>query len=140
MTFQHFEHKADIGVRGFGATLEEAFSECARAMTGVITELKKVKADRQEVVEVSAPDEEALLVAFLNQLLFIKDTKKLIFSNFVIHISKKEGAFFLKAKALGTIINDKKHSFKIDVKAATYSELKVKKEGNGWVAQCIIDV
>ncbi len=140
MTFEHFEHKADIGVRGFGSTMEEAFGETAKAMTDVITELRSVGTDKKEVIEASATDEGALLVAFLNQLLYVKDTKKLIFSNFVIHISKEKERFVLRAKAAGTIIDNKKHSFKVDVKAATYSELKVKKENNKWVAQCIVDV
>jgi len=138
--FEHFEHKADIGIRGFGATLEEAFSEAAKAMTDVIIDVKSVGKDKKELIEASANDEGALLVAFLNQLLYIKDTKKLIFSDFVVHIAKESGRVHLRAKAAGTTLDPKKHNFKVDVKAATYSELKVAKQGAKWIAQCIVDV
>jgi len=138
--FEHFEHKADIGIRGFGATLEEAFEETAKAMTDVILDVKSFGKDKKEVIEVSANDEGALLVAFLNQLLFIKDTKKLLFSDFSIHITKENEKYHLRAKAAGTTLDPKKHKFKVDVKAATYSELKVTKQGNKWITQCIVDV
>ena len=138
--FEHFEHKADIGIRGFGATLEEAFVEAAKAMTDVIVDVKSVGKDKKELIQANANDEAALLVAFLNQILFIKDTKKLIFSDFVVHIAKQGEKFQLRAKAAGTTLDPKKHNFKVDVKAATYSELKVAKQGPKWIAQCIVDV
>ena len=138
--FEHFEHKADIGIRGFGATMEEAFEEAAKAMTDVIVDVRSVGKEKKEIIEASATDESALLIAFLNQLLFVKDTKKLIFSTFVVHITKENGKFVIRAKVAGTLLDPKRHNFKVDVKAATYSELKVTKQGPRWVAQCIVDV
>lgn len=138
--FEHFEHKADIGIRGFGATIEEAFSEAAKAMTDVIVDVRSVGKDKKEIIEISAVDDAALLAAFLNQILFIKDTKKLIFSTFVVTISKEKERLVLRAKVAGTTLDPKRHNFKVDVKAATYSELKVAKQGARWIAQCIVDV
>ncbi|MEI7961981.1 MAG: archease [archaeon] len=138
--FEHFEHKADIGIRGYGATMDEAFAEAAKAMTDVIVDVRSVGKDKKEVIEVIAADEGALLTTFLNQLLFIKDTKKLIFATFVVTILKKGDKLFLRAKVAGATLDPKRHNFKVDVKAATYSELKVAKQGARWVAQCIVDV
>lgn len=140
MVFSHFEHKADIGIRGIGESKEEAFLECARALTDVIVNVRTVGTDKKEIIEVSASDEGALLAAFLNQLLFLKDTKKLIFSSFSIHITGQKGKITLRAKAAGTLIDPKKHSFKVDVKAATYTQLEVKEEHGKWIAQCVVDV
>ena len=42
--WEHFEHKADIGVRGFGNTLAEAFEQAAVAMTTVVTDISQVQA------------------------------------------------------------------------------------------------
>lgn len=138
--FEHFEHKADIGIRGFGGTIEEAFEEAAKAMTDVIVDVRTVGKEKKEVIEATGTDEGALFVAFLNQLLYIKDTKKLIFSTFIVKIEKQNGKLALKAKAAGTVLDSKKHNYKVDVKAATYSELKVAKQGARWVVQCIVDV
>ena len=138
--FEHFEHKADIGIRGFGESMDEAYAEVAKAMTDVIVDVRSVGKDKKEVIDVTSTDECALLAAFLNQLLYIKDTKKLIFSTFVVTILKKGDKFSLRAKVAGATLDPKRHNFKVDVKAATYSELKVAKQGARWVAQCIVDV
>ncbi len=146
MAFEHFEHRADIGVRGRGKTESEAFEECAKAMTDVMADIDSIEPKKSHVLKLTAPDSSALLVKFLNELLFLKDTKKMLYSKIRVAITKNAGAedknepFMLKATVFGEKIDAKKHGLKVDAKAATYTELKAEKEGNGWVAQCIIDV
>ncbi|HKB15299.1 MAG TPA: archease, partial [Planctomycetota bacterium] len=65
-----FEHGADYGVRGYGPTLEAAFENAARAMFSIAVEtLSSVRPLRKVEVEAEAPDEELLLVEWLNSLL-----------------------------------------------------------------------
>jgi SHS2 domain-containing protein len=146
VSFEHFEHRADIGVRGIGKTVENAFEECARGMYEVMADVNSIEPKKAHVLTVKSADKQGLLVAFLNELLFIKDTKKMIYSKIRVNIStirndaKDAEEWELKATVFGEKIDQIKHKIKVDAKAATYSELKVEKEGDKWIAQCIIDV
>jgi SHS2 domain-containing protein len=138
--FETFEHKADIGVRGIGATEGKAFEECAKAMFGIIADLKKVEAEKFDGIELKAENLEELLVKFLNELLFLKDAKGMLYSKFKVYITSEGPGFALHAKVGGGKIDAAKHSLRGDVKAATYHQLRVAKEGGGFVAQCVVDV
>jgi hypothetical protein len=41
--WEHFPHKADIGVHGFGANREQIFEQTALALTSVIVDLGKIE-------------------------------------------------------------------------------------------------
>ena len=139
---ENFEHKADIGVRGKGKTIEDAFVGGALSMMGVMFELKGVKALKSVDIECSADDLAALFVEWLNKILCQRDLETMVFSKFEASISGKDGNFTLKGKAWGEGYDPSKHVPKIEVKAATYSQLKFfTEEGTGlYVAQCIVDV
>lgn len=139
--YEKFEHKADIGVRGIATTKEGAFAECAKAMFSVMVDLETVNAESEVEVEAKANDIEQLLVNFLSELLFLRDDKEMLFSEFeVSEIAEKNREFHLKATAKGEKIDLKKHEMGTEVKGVTYSGLKVAKENKGFVAQCIVDV
>jgi len=136
MTFEIFEHKADVGIRGRGKTLEEAFEGAAIAMFSVMVDLKTVQPLETFEIEVSASDEEALFVEWLNELLSLADLNDMVFSEFDVEISENR----LKGRAAGEKLDLKRHEPKTEVKAATYSSLLVKNENGSYVAQCIVDV
>ena len=131
-----FEHGADIGVRGFGETRDAAFEQTAMAMTAVITDPRKVSPDIEVNVSCEAPDDELLLVEWLNALVYEMATRHLLFGRFEVHM--ENGA--LGAKAWGEPIDRAKHEPAVEVKGATYTALQVKHDGSTWVAQCVVDV
>jgi SHS2 domain-containing protein len=136
MTFEIFEHKADVGIRGRGKTLEEAFEDAARAMFSVMVDLETVRPIETVEVDVSASDEEALFIEWLNELLSVADLNDVVFSDFKVEISGNS----LKGRASGEKWDLERHKPKTEVKAATYSSLLVKNENGSYVAQCIVDV
>lgn len=138
--FELFEHKADVGVRGIGGTIEEAFGECARAMFSVMVELESVEARESAGVKVKARDERELLLEFLNELLYESSAREMVFSEFEVKIKKGEKELELKGTARGERIDQKKHKLKTEVKGASYSGLNVREENGKIVAQCIVDV
>ena len=140
MPFELFEHKADIGIRGIGKTPEEAFEQGAIALFQIMTETKTVKASEESGIDVEANDLETLFVEFLNELLFLSDSKKMFYSKFRLKISKRENSWHLHGKAWGEKINAKKHKIKTEAKAASYSQLRVGLDKGKWIAQCIVDV
>jgi len=135
--WEHFSHDADIGVRGFGPTWEKAFEEAARALVNVVTDIDRVQPQQQVEVTCEGDRLEVLLVEWLNALIFEMATKKMLFSHFVVVI---EGGK-LRAQAWGEPIDFLRHELIVEVKGATYTELKVEEEPDGrWVAQCVVDV
>jgi len=138
--FETFEHKADIGIRGFGKSLEEAFGECAKAMFSVVADLEKVEAVEAKYVRAEAENRESLLVAFLNELLFLHDSEEMVFKKFELSIGKNGEKLELNGKAFGEKTDKERHGIKSGVKAASYHQLKVGKENARFVAQCIVDV
>jgi len=135
--YETFEHGADIGIRGIGDNLEEAFIECAKAMFDVMVDIKNINPQKLIKFKIKAHNEKELLVEFLNNLLTQADLKNMVFSKFDIIIKNDK---ILKSRAWGEEIDPLKHCLKTEVKAATYSMLKVEKKNNKYIAQCVIDV
>jgi len=132
-----FEHGADIGVRGTGATPAEAFAECARALTSVICDPALVRERESVSFGSSAPDAELLLVQFLNDLVFEMATRRMLFARCDVRIDGQS----LRAVCHGEPIEVSRHRPAVEVKGATFTELRVAQvPGAGWVAQTVVDV
>lgn len=135
--WEHFPHMADVGVRGIGATRERAFEQAAIAMTAAITDPALVAPREPVQIECEAPDEELLLVDWLNALVYEMATRHLLFGRFEVQIEGNR----LRARAWGEPVDAARHGPAVEVKGATYTALRVGREPDGdWVAQCVIDV
>jgi SHS2 domain-containing protein len=135
--WEHFEHEADIGVRGYGETIAQAFEQTALALFSVVTDLKDIRANECITVECHAPDNEILLVDWLNELVFYMATRKMLFATFDVNIRDHH----LTAKICGELTVQNRHHPAVEVKGATFTELKVTHDENGeWMAQCVVDV
>ncbi len=135
--WEHFPHDADIGVRGFGASKEEAFTQAALALTAVLTDPHTVAQTESVEITCAAPDDELLFVDWLNALVYEMATRHMLFSRFEVHLDNES----LHATAWGESINIVKHQPAVEVKGATYTELRVVSQSDGsWLAQCVVDV
>ncbi len=135
--WEHIPHQADIGVRGIGASKEEAFEQAAVALTAVVTDPQSVAPNETVEITCEAPDDELLLVDWLNALIYEVATRKMLFSRFEVHISGNR----LQARCWGEKIDAQKHQPAVEVKGATYTNLLVQRSQNGtWLAQCVVDV
>jgi tRNA nucleotidyltransferase (CCA-adding enzyme) len=135
--WEHFQHQADIGVRGWGPRPEEAFAQAALALTAVVTCLADVR-DREPVaIACEAPDLELLLADWLNALVYEMATRHMLFSRFEVHIDGPR----LTARAWGEPVDRARHQPAVEVKGATYTALRVAAvPERGWVAQLVVDV
>jgi SHS2 domain-containing protein len=132
----HYEHGADIGVRGFGATKAEAFEQAALAMTAVVTDPAAVAPLERIALECEAPDDELLLAQWLNCLVYEMSARRMLFSRFRVRVENAK----LSAEAWGEAIDAARHHPAVEVKGATYTTLCVARDGEGWVAQTVVDV
>jgi SHS2 domain-containing protein len=137
MGWEHFAHEADIGVRGRGGTCEEAFAQAALAMTAVVVDPARV-ASRVEVhVTCENPDPELLLADWLNAIVFEMASRNMLFGRYRVEI---EGGK-LRGTAWGETVDRERHQPVVEVKGATYTDLRVAHDpAGGWVAQCVVDV
>lgn len=136
-SWEHFPHQADIGVRGIGATKEAAFERAALALTAVITDPGSVAPTQPVPIVCEAPDDELLLVDWLNALVYEMATRRMLFSRFNVRFNDHS----LQATAWGELIEVARHQPAVEVKGATYTELSVKRDEEGrWIAQCVVDV
>lgn len=138
--FGFFEHEADVGIFGVGSSLEEAFQEGAKALFQVMADIENIEPEIRINIKAEAPDEEALFVEWLNALLAQKDIEDMFFSDFEVRIQHLQKLFVLTGVAKGERTNPQKHHLKIEVKAATYSQLKVERLEKGYKVQCVVDV
>ena len=134
--WEHFEHEADIGVRGIGATMAEAFEQAALALTAAITDPALVRASETLHLACEAPDEELLLVEWLDAVVFAMATRRMLFSAFRVTISGHR----LEATLAGEALERARHQPAVEVKGATLTALRVAREGGQWVAQTVVDV
>jgi SHS2 domain-containing protein len=134
--WEHFEHGADIGVRGYGASVAEAFEQAALALTAVIADPATVRPLERVEFACEAPDNELLLAEWLNALVYEMATRRMLFSRFAVRLAS-DG---LTAEAWGEPVDVARHHPAVEVKGATYTMLRVAPEGAGWVAQTVVDV
>jgi SHS2 domain-containing protein len=140
--FEHFEHGADVGVRGYGATPEEAFEGAASALSSLVAEdPASVREHGAETLTCSGSDLPELLVAFLNELISLSDLRRLVFRRFEVAIERRAGGgVSLTARAIGERYDPSRHRSTVEPKGATFTALRVAAENGLWLAQCVVDV
>jgi tRNA nucleotidyltransferase (CCA-adding enzyme) len=134
--WEHFEHGADIGVRGLGATKAAAFEQAALALTAVITDPQRVAAVETVAIRCEAPDDELLLADWLNALIYEMAVRRMLFGRFQVEIDGTR----LNAQATGEPTSVPRHQPAVEVKGATYTALRVAPVEDGWLAQTVVDV
>ena len=135
--WEHFVHGADIGVRGIGRTLDEAFEQAALALTAVVVLPERVRSEERVTIGCEAADREVLLVDWLNAIVFEMATRRLLFGRFEVHIADGR----LTGEAFGERVDPVRHEPAVEVKGATFTSLAVAHRDDGtWLAQCMVDV
>jgi SHS2 domain-containing protein len=135
--WEHFSHAADVGIRGWGHTPAEAFAHAALALTAVVTDPAKVKLSETLEIDCTAATLDVLLFRWLNAVVFQMATRNLLLGAFDVAIDNGR----LKARAYGESVVRERHAPAVEVKGATFTELKVEQCADGrWLAQCVLDV
>ena len=135
--FEVTDHPSDIGIIAYGSDLASLFANAAFGMFSLMSDPSKVKPKVRFEVEASGEDRESLLVNWLNELIFLEDTKKVILSEFKILDLKDKS---LKASVSGEAMEKGGVSVARPVKAATYNQLKISEENGRLSARVIFDV
>jgi tRNA nucleotidyltransferase (CCA-adding enzyme) len=134
--WSHFPHAADIGVEGWGPTLEVAFEQAALALTAAVT-LARIEPDVEVRVACSAPDRELLFVEWLNTIIYEMAVRTMLFARFQVRVTNGQ----LQGRLWGEAVDVVRHEPACEPKGATYTALCVAEDANGvWSARCVVDV
>jgi len=136
-SYSYFEHQADMGIVGRGSTMEEAFSQAARAMFNLMVEVGQVQPRQKVFVQCRGNDQAELFVEWLNHLLSEADIRQMAFARFQVDSLSDS---HLAGAAWGEPYDPQRHHPKTEVKAATYAMLLVDQEGDQCVARCVVDL
>lgn len=135
--FELFAVTADRGIRSWGAELPVAFRQAARGLWSLMVEPAAVSPRQSISVTVEAADRESLLVAWLNELLYLYEAKGFIGRDCTI--SNLTDAR-LDAALVGETVDPTRHVIVSHVKAVTYHQLHVGPTEGGWEATVVVDV
>jgi SHS2 domain-containing protein len=135
--FEIFAVTADKGIRAWGRDLAEVFVNAARGLWSLMVEPGTARRLQAYPVRVEASDRETLLVAWLNELLYLHEAKHVVLSSFTVSRLSDES---LEAVAEGEPVDRTRHVLVGHVKAVTYHLLQIRSAGAGWEAQVVVDV
>ncbi|MBW6442801.1 archease [Patescibacteria group bacterium] len=134
--FQFLEHTADIKFRAFGKTLSDLYKNNALALFEVFYD-KNVKGKENYNINVKGKDYESLLYNFLEEFLFLFDSKNFLPSK-IISFKLDEKKLKITAEVSGDQI--KNYNVNTHVKAVTYNEMFIKKQRSSWISQVVLDI
>jgi tRNA nucleotidyltransferase (CCA-adding enzyme) len=135
--WEHFEHGADIGVRGVAPSKSGAFEQAALALTAVVADPATVRAAEAVALDCEAVDDELLLAAWLNAVISEMALRRMLFGRYEVQLDGRR----LHALAVGEPTSQARHRPAVEPKGATCTALRVARtEDGGWLAQTVVDV
>lgn len=129
---------ADVMIEIFGKNEKELFQNLLTGFASIITNPKKLKEKEKFSFKMTAFTFEELVFNFVEELIYLKDTKAVIFKKGKF-VFKKDTKFNLEAVLWGEKISEAL-PIKIDIKAITRHKFEVKKEKNKLKVIIVFDV
>ncbi|MBF0517646.1 MAG: archease [Nitrospirae bacterium] len=119
----------DLGIRVFASTLEDIFITAALGFYSLTTSIDAVAAITTAAISVNEDSTERLLIAWLNELIYLFDTDGFVGRQITIEFLDNHQC---SALIKGETFNPDKHGSGYLIKAATYHNLKLEKCESGW--------
>ncbi|MEJ2672397.1 MAG: archease [Deltaproteobacteria bacterium] len=135
--YRQIPHTADLAWRLWGENLPELFENAGRALSATLTDIRSLRRRKTRQVSLESSDREALLVDWLNHLLYLFDIDGFLGREFnVVSLTGER----LKAWVKGEIFDASRHPMKTAVKAATFHNLEIVAGKDGWQATVVLDL
>ena len=133
---------ADIAYESYGKNLNELFENSALAIFELSAEVRTIKPKKKLEIKLEHEKLDNLLYDFLSEILFLKDSRYMVFKNVKVKINedKKNKKFKLKSTLEGDTINSEKQRLENDIKAITMHMFELNKVKNGYRARVVVDI
>ena len=140
MAYRFFEHTADIGVDIEATSFESLLTEGLRALTDSLTVIEKVELGLELKVDLEARSREDLLVEWLNEIVFLFDTRAVLLGQADLDVEAKSDGWCLRGTVRGERYDPNRHELKTLIKAVPYPQLEVRSSKVGWTARVVFDI
>jgi len=121
-TYRYLDITAEVGIEAEGQDLRDAFASAGEALLDLMLDRSTVEEREQVPLEVSSPDPEALLVDWLNELIFLFDARHLALRRVEV---EEVTPTRLRAVVYGERFDPARHRFRTPPKSATYHQVRV---------------
>lgn len=135
-----FEHTADVGFRVEAPFLDALFARGARGLVALLLSTPPATADARETAELTALSREALLVAWLDEVLFLVQTRRRVPVAPEVRIRRDGDGWSLRAIVPTAVLDPAAHGWRTEVKATTFHGLALRERREGWRADVVFDV
>ncbi|HEY68248.1 MAG TPA: archease [Thermoflexia bacterium] len=131
--FEEIEHTADIAIRVWGRDLAELFANAAYGMACQMADPDEVPRTVEQAIELEACDAETLLVTWLNELLYLNERDGDVFVEF-------EMGQVTPTHVQAVVRGGPPPYQGLQIKAATFSDLKIAPTDEGYETTVVFDV
>jgi len=121
--FEPVEHTADVGVRAWGRTLEELFTQAGLGMVSLLVDPASVRSAARRTVRLEAHDLEECLIAWLQEILYLYEVGRFVPAGVAVTQVTPES---VTAEVIGEPLDRSRHESRADIKAATYHDLRIR--------------
>lgn len=134
MKYNFLEHTADIKIKSYGKSLNQAVENLVLAISSYLGKGKNIKSMQKKIVEIEGGDEKNLIYKLIDEIIFLLDAENFIVSKAKIKIVGDK----LKVEFSGD--DSTKYKSLGHIKAATYAEMEIEQTKKGWEVQAVVDV
>lgn len=142
--FKVIEHTADFGLRVWAKQIEELFVEAARAFTSCIVDIDEVQNIERQTLHIEAESRDLLLHKMLREILFLQQQNEMVFTEFQVEKSNLNipdvDTLNMDLVLCGEKLDPQRHTICREVKAVTYHDFYLKRNGPWWETSFIFDV
>jgi SHS2 domain-containing protein len=135
--FETFPHTADIGLRVYGNDLKDLFVNSGEGILFLMREEKDIEEKETYNFKIESDYLEMLLYKFLNEFIYLFDSKNFIANRFIIEeFNEKE----INGKIFGETFDPKRHKIKYAIKSCTLEDMKFEKIDSLYKVEIIFDI
>jgi SHS2 domain-containing protein len=137
MRFEVVDISGEVGIRAYGAGIGEAYANAGIGMYSLITDICKVDERERVEFELGADSFEGLLVAYLNELIYYFDTYGFIGNRIEVPDLSESS---IRVRVHGEEYDPERHERRLLIKAATYHNIKIKRERDVWLLEVVFEI
>jgi len=129
-----------VYVQAYGRSLEEAFENAALGLTGVVTDVSRIRPEQTVEETVEAEDLQMLLYKWLEAILVRLDAEQMVFSVFNVKIERESCKYVLKAVMRGERFKPGWHTGGTQVKAVTLHDMEIEEHPGKARIKVLLDI